>query len=760
MTGEERREEERRMGDETAGTEKVTSRGLSIIDDHGEYCSECGYCERSETDMQSSVSHGMHLYRLRAEDYTNLLDAGWRRSGCWAYKPLSGRTCCEVHAIRLEVEKMELSRAQKKACKKLKRFLERGSLDMRHHEEKDVEEVHETHDRQQQNREDEEEKEVRSMWEGTSSSSSRHRRRKAGRGSEGNSNGYADVDENEKNTSVSSRFRGVASSASLVSMSSPVMSTLRGHGGDNKNDDDEDEDEEDEMATLKRHLKAEVEKGVEKLRLAGILPSAQSRWGSTSSTAHFGGEEFFTCMMVPEVAVIRVPKKKKSKQKKMKMMMKSNEGGRSANEQKQMEKGQRNEEVEEEGDETDAPQLSTAWPIAASAKLARAGWTAWKSDSCESPAAKLAEALASALSPCTSPFGPIEVSAHPLGYVNFRVPHLRRADVSSPIKAARPTQTTKEPTMQEETAPRFHRPPLVLDISMQTSTYSQEAFELYQRYQRDVHGDDEDTSRRMYQRFLVDSPLVRRFVHLSDESEEALRRYDKASRDSAAAAAAVEDGKPENGQFSNACAYGVHYTRAVFLGYGSFHMHYRIGGKLVGVGVVDVLPSGLSSKYFFWDPEYRALNLGTLSALFEVEWVRKHVLCCPELAAMRYYYLGYYIHSCAKMRYKSSFRPSCLLCPTTLTWCAFDGEVQRRLDRGTAARLCDTGQDVRERDVDVSGVLVYAVTGAEGVVMTWNELRTRGWPGAWKAEGIEARIREWVRNVGEEAALNYLYVVA
>merc|ERR1712182_114695 len=100
---------------------------------------------------------------------------------------------------------------------------------------------------------------------------------------------------------------------------------------------------------------------------------------------------------------------------------------------------------------------------------------------------------------------------------------------------------------------------------------------------------------------------------------------------------------------------------------------------------------------------------------------------------MRYYYLGYYIHSCAKMRYKSSFRPSCLLCPTTLTWCAFDGEVQRRLDRGTAARLCDTGQDVRERDVDVSGVLVYAVTGAEGVVMMWNELRTRGWPGAWKA---------------------------
>lgn len=38
-------------------------------------------------------------------------------------------------------------------------------------------------------------------------------------------------------------------------------------------------------------------------------------------------------------------------------------------------------------------------------------------------------------------------------------------------------------------------------------------------------------------------------------------------------------------------------------------------GKLIAVGVVDILPRCLSSKYFFWDPACAALAPGRFSAL-------------------------------------------------------------------------------------------------------------------------------------------------
>jgi len=41
-----------------------------------------------------------------------------------------------------------------------------------------------------------------------------------------------------------------------------------------------------------------------------------------------------------------------------------------------------------------------------------------------------------------------------------------------------------------------------------------------------------------------------------------------------------------------------------------------------------------------------------------------------ELPSVEYYYLGFYIHSCPKMRYKGAYVPSDLLCPETYTWVA------------------------------------------------------------------------------------------
>lgn len=126
--------------------------------------------------------------------------------------------------------------------------------------------------------------------------------------------------------------------------------------------------------------------------------------------------------------------------------------------------------------------------------------------------------------------------------------------------------------------------------------------------------------------------------------------------------------------------------------YGTYHQLYRLNGKLIAVGVVDLLPSGLSSVYVFYDNDYRELTLGKYSALKEIEFCSTHKLPC--------YYMGYYIHNCPKMRYKAEYRPSELLCPTSLRWYPLESHCNEILDkykfspfdRGLAAERAALGE--------------------------------------------------------------------
>jgi arginyl-tRNA--protein-N-Asp/Glu arginylyltransferase len=76
---------------------------------------------------------------------------------------------------------------------------------------------------------------------------------------------------------------------------------------------------------------------------------------------------------------------------------------------------------------------------------------------------------------------------------------------------------------------------------------------------------------------------------------------------------------------------------------------YRTDGKLVGLGLADVLPNWLSSISFFHDPTYRADALGVLSVLRQLRFAKEHRL--------EHQYLGYWISECRSMAYKSQYAP-------------------------------------------------------------------------------------------------------
>ena len=74
---------------------------------------------------------------------------------------------------------------------------------------------------------------------------------------------------------------------------------------------------------------------------------------------------------------------------------------------------------------------------------------------------------------------------------------------------------------------------------------------------------------------------------------------------------------------------------------------YRLDGRLIMVGVIDVLTTCISSKYLFYDPAFSFLSPGNISALYEIAITQR---MAKKDTGLHYYYMGFYIHSCDKMR--------------------------------------------------------------------------------------------------------------
>ncbi|XP_039263380.2 arginyl-tRNA--protein transferase 1-like [Styela clava] len=187
-----------------------------------------------------------------------------------------------------------------------------------------------------------------------------------------------------------------------------------------------------------------------------------------------------------------------------------------------------------------------------------------------------------------------------------------------------------------------------------------ESYSLYKKYQQIIHGDDpSDCSEKQWIRFLVDCPLHR----------------DK------------EGPGP---------------------GYGNYHQQYVLDGKIIAVGVVDVLPNCLSSVYLYYDPDYGFLSLGIYTALSEIAYTQT---LYEESNDLEHYYMGFYIHSCQKMKYKGGYQPSDLLCPETYKWVPselcfpqLDKEKYCRLNELNGGSATDVDQHSGREDFDMNEI--------------------------------------------------------
>ena len=93
------------------------------------------------------------------------------------------------------------------------------------------------------------------------------------------------------------------------------------------------------------------------------------------------------------------------------------------------------------------------------------------------------------------------------------------------------------------------------------------------------------------------------------------------------------------------------YYQAFVSGYYEYgyEFAYYHQNRLVAVALTDILDSGLSAVYCYYDPDYRHLSLGTFSVLQQITFAREH--------NREYLYLGYWVEENRSLTYKSRFQP-------------------------------------------------------------------------------------------------------
>ena len=170
-------------------------------------------------------------------------------------------------------------------------------------------------------------------------------------------------------------------------------------------------------------------------------------------------------------------------------------------------------------------------------------------------------------------------------------------------------------------------PAHVLSVTLEADNFTDEKYALFENYQRIVHHEPPHRiSRSGFKSFLCDSPLPRWMKTINGRERKL----------------------------------------------GSCHQCYRIDGQLIAVGVLDLLPQCVSAVYFMYHESVHQHGFGKLGALREIALAKEE--------GYRWWYAGFYIHSCVKMRYKGDYTPQYMLDPDSYGWDLLDDVLKKKLD--------------------------------------------------------------------------------
>ena len=231
-------------------------------------------------------------------------------------------------------------------------------------------------------------------------------------------------------------------------------------------------------------------------------------------------------------------------------------------------------------------------------------------------------------------------------------------------------------------------------IEVVPALFTEESFEVFKKYEANIHGKP-DKNPKSYKNFLCKNSLF----DINNKREAEKNPYKSE----------IVDVDKERS-----------YKKYIFPEYtGGYHMNHRINGRLIAVGVIDILPTILSSVYFFYDPEYAFLSPGVLGTIREIEYATK-------LLNIEYYCLGYYIQDCVKSVYKGEYFPSELLCPVTYTWANLDSDLRELIRKEGYAKLAVNAEDKGmlkwgkgEFPAVVDGLYFF---GRKGGIISWESI--------------------------------------
>lgn len=255
-------------------------------------------------------------------------------------------------------------------------------------------------------------------------------------------------------------------------------------------------------------------------------------------------------------------------------------------------------------------------------------------------------------------------------------------------------EVKKKEKKEKETKPKkFH-------FEIVPAKFDETSFKLYQKYQNLIHKEQLETiTTQRYSEFLVETPII-------------LQKNEK-----------FKDSK-------------------LGLQYGTFHLKYYLEDQLISVSTLDILPEGIESVYFYYDPSFSFLSLGSISAILETEIVLNHYKMDENF---KYYYFGYYVPPCPKIQYKVEWSPSEILDPVVYEWSSVD-KVLTELKKKNFMRFVN--KEVKKEDIETP--LLY-----RGTIMSQKVMQSM----LTLSETTKTNLKIYQNAIGKELNEKFSYII-